>query len=80
SGPKFSARTLDIDPLLYGDNVSNQPIILPREEILENAFVLWPLSLIAPTLKHPLTGKSFAEHWVNYEKQQNLWQIDFLWP
>ncbi len=80
SGPKFSARTLDIDPLLYGDNVSNQPIILPREEILENAFVLWPLSLIAPTQKHPLTGKSFAEHWVNYEKQQNLWQIDFVWP
>ncbi len=80
SGPKFSARTLDIDPLLYGDEVSNHPIILPREEILENAFVLWPLSLIAPTQKHPLTGKSYAEHWKNYEKQQKLWQIDFVWP
>ncbi len=80
SGPKFSARTLDIDLLLYGDEVFNQPIILPREEILENAFVLWPLSLIAPTEKHPLTGKSYAEHWENYEKQQKLWQIDFVWP
>ncbi len=80
SGPKFSARTLDIDPLLYGDEISNHPIILPREEILENAFVLWPLSLIAPTQKHPLTGKSYAEHWKNYEKQQKLWQIDFVWP
>jgi len=80
SGPKFSARTLDIDPLLYGDKVIKEPVILPREEILENAFVLWPLSLIAPTEKHPLTGKSFAEHWNNYEKQQKLWQVDFVWP
>jgi len=79
-GPKFSARTLDIDPLLYGDKVINEPVILPREEILENAFVLWPLSLIAPTEKHPVTGKSFAEHWNNYEKQQKLWQVDLAWP
>jgi len=80
SGPKFSARSLDIDPLLFGNKISNEPVALPREEILENAFVLLPLSLIAPTYKHPITGKSFAEHWESYEKQQKLWQIDFVWP
>jgi len=76
TGPKFSARSLDIDPLLYGDKVCSEPVILPREEILENAFVLLPLSLLAPELKHPVTGNSYAEHWKKYEKNQSLWQVD----
>lgn len=28
-------------------------LVLPRAEILKNAFVLWPLSLLAPELVHP---------------------------
>ena len=52
---------LDIDVLLFGDLVGNfDGLILPRAEILKNAFVLWPLSLIAPDRVHPGVGKSFA--------------------
>ena len=40
---------LDIDVLLYGELVGNfDGLVLPRAEILKNAFVLWPLSLMAP--------------------------------
>ena len=76
SGPKFSSRTLDIDPLLYGDLVCSKPVQLPRDEILENAYVLWPLSIIAANQLHPETGLSFTEHWEKYDCQQNLWQVD----
>jgi len=79
SGVKFSARTLDIDPLLYGDLICEQPAQLPRDEILENAYVLWPLSLIAPDQLHPETGISFAKHWQDYDKNQKLWQVTTSW-
>ena len=77
--PKFSARTLDIDPLLFGDLICEQPVQLPRAEILKNAYVLWPLSILAPEQKHPQTGLDFAEHWQRYENQQKLWLVDTDW-
>ena len=77
--PKFSARILDIDPLLYGDLICEIPVQLPRDEIIENAYVLWPLSIMAPDHIHPESGLSFAEHWQNYDKQQKLWQVETDW-
>jgi 2-amino-4-hydroxy-6-hydroxymethyldihydropteridine diphosphokinase len=79
SDPKFSARTLDIDPLLYGDLICNSPVQLPRDEILKNAYVLWPLSIIAPESIHPETGLSFAEHWKQYTNEQKLWKVATNW-
>ena len=79
SGPKFSSRTLDLDLLLYDDQVFNENgLKLPREEILHNAFVLWPLAEIAPQLKHPENGRSYAELWEAFDKQkENLKPIEF---
>ena len=69
SGPKFSSRTLDLDLLLYDDlQVDDKGLRLPRGEILKNAFVLWPLAEIAPDLKHPETGTSYAELWAAFDK------------
>ncbi|MCP3673091.1 MAG: 2-amino-4-hydroxy-6-hydroxymethyldihydropteridine diphosphokinase [Gammaproteobacteria bacterium] len=79
SGPKFSARSLDIDPLLYGDLICDEPVELPRGEVLENAYVLWPLSILAPDHKHPLTGRSFSDHWQSYDNNQKLWQVETSW-
>ena len=79
SGPKFSARSLDIDPLLYGDLICDEPVQLPRGEVLENAYVLWPLSIIAPDHKHPLTGRSYIDHWKSYDNDQKLWQVETSW-
>jgi len=79
SGPRFSSRTLDLDLLLYDDLVLDENgLRLPREEILKNAFVLWPLAEIAPQLVHPVTGKTYAELWENFEKsRETLAPIDF---
>ncbi|MGH8278760.1 MAG: 2-amino-4-hydroxy-6-hydroxymethyldihydropteridine diphosphokinase [Gammaproteobacteria bacterium] len=65
-GPRFAPRTLDLDLLLYGELVADAPVKLPRPEILEYAYVLKPLADLAPALRHPLTGHSFAEHWRDF--------------
>ncbi len=66
---KFSARTLDLDLILYGDLIVNDGRLqIPRDEIEHYAFVLEPLAEIAPDLKHPISSHSFAELWVQFDK------------
>ena len=79
SGPRFSSRTLDLDLLLYDDLVLDEKgLKLPREEILKNAFVLWPLAEIAPARIHPLAGKTYAELWDDFDKsKENLAPVEF---
>ena len=52
---------------------------LPRAEILKNAFVLWPLALLAPEAVHPVAGKPFAELWATAQIDQQLWPVPFAW-
>lgn len=71
---KFSARTLDLDLLLYGDLVLNEGRIqLPRDEIERYAFVLEPLAEIAGHLRHPVTQLRYSELWEQFDKS-NLQQ------
>ncbi|MHB8424996.1 MAG: 2-amino-4-hydroxy-6-hydroxymethyldihydropteridine diphosphokinase [Gammaproteobacteria bacterium] len=66
-GPRFAPRTLDLDLLLYGDLVTESPVRLPRGEILKYAYVLKPLVDLAADRRHPVTGRSFAEHWLAFD-------------
>lgn len=66
SQPKFSARVIDLDLLLYDDMVlKTDNIHIPREEILYNAFVLKPLVDIAGSIIHPLEKKYLNQIWEN---------------
>ncbi|MDI1302448.1 MAG: 2-amino-4-hydroxy-6-hydroxymethyldihydropteridine diphosphokinase [bacterium] len=78
-GQKFSARTLDIDILTYGNACGEiDGVMLPRDETLKNAFVLRPLADVAGHDRHPGTARTFAEHWDAYDqKKQKLWPIEF---
>lgn len=52
---KWGSRTIDIDILLYGDAVINEPdLIVPHPEMHKRRFTLEPLSEIAPQLVHPV--------------------------
>ena len=62
AAPETGSRTLDVDLLLYGSTV-DPALGLPRIDILRYAFVLRPLTELAPRLVHPLTGRSMASHW-----------------
>ncbi|WP_394494065.1 2-amino-4-hydroxy-6-hydroxymethyldihydropteridine diphosphokinase [Shewanella sp. ENK2] len=78
---KFSPRSLDIDLLLYDNEVCQFPIELPRGEILYNAFVLWPLAEVAPSLQHPKNTKTYQSLWEEYDKtSQNIWPVEFDFP
>jgi 2-amino-4-hydroxy-6-hydroxymethyldihydropteridine diphosphokinase len=67
---KFASRPLDIDLLLYDDLViAEPPLRLPRSDVLEYSFVLRPLAELAPDLVHPVTGKTMAEHWQDYDAE-----------
>jgi 2-amino-4-hydroxy-6-hydroxymethyldihydropteridine diphosphokinase len=71
---KFSARTLDLDLILYGDLIIRDGRLqIPRDEIEHYAFVLEPLAEIAPDLTHPISGKSYAVLWQEFDKS-NLQQ------
>ena len=76
---KYSPRSLDIDILTYGNFSGTEAgVQLPRDEITENAFVLLPLSHIAPDALHPTLAKTYLELWRAYDKNsQSLWQIEF---
>lgn len=66
---KFSARTLDLDLVLYGDLIINEGRIqIPRDEIERYAFVLEPLAEIAGHLRHPVSGIRYSELWEHFDK------------
>ncbi|WP_460149758.1 2-amino-4-hydroxy-6-hydroxymethyldihydropteridine diphosphokinase [Pseudomonas sp. S3_A03] len=78
--PDRKGLPLDIDVLLYGEMVGDfDGLVLPRAEILKNAFVLWPLSMMAPDRVHPGAGKTMAELWRGADIDQVLAPVAFEW-
>jgi 2-amino-4-hydroxy-6-hydroxymethyldihydropteridine diphosphokinase len=72
--------TLDIDILTYGELVGcHAGIELPRPETLRNAFVLWPLALLAPRATLPGSTRSYAELWATWVGHQQLWPVPCGW-
>ena len=61
-GEKWHARHIDIDILLYGDQVINEEYLkIPHPQLPSRNFVLVPLMELAPELIHPGIGKSIEE-------------------
>lgn len=58
----YSDRVIDLDILLYDQRVVTTPeLTIPHSRMCERAFVLQPLSYIAPELTIPTTGASVAQ-------------------
>ena len=55
-------RTLDLDLVLFGDAVIDEPgLVVPHPRFRERRFVLEPLVEIAPGLRDPVTSLTVAE-------------------
>ena len=70
--PRFSSRTLDVDIVLFGDQVIRGAgnLQVPRDELTQ-AFVLKPLADIAPHAVHPLLRKTVAQLWREFPRHED---------
>lgn len=61
SGERWAARALDLDLLLYGDHVADEPdLAVPHPRLAERPFVLEPLAALAAGLRHPTLGETIG--------------------
>jgi 2-amino-4-hydroxy-6-hydroxymethyldihydropteridine diphosphokinase len=59
---RWGPRTLDLDLLLYDQNVLTTPTLeLPHPRMRERAFVLVPLAEVAPNWVEPVSGLTIRE-------------------
>jgi 2-amino-4-hydroxy-6-hydroxymethyldihydropteridine diphosphokinase len=57
-----AARTLDLDLVLLGDEVVDEPDLhVPHPRFRERFFVLGPLAQVAPEIRDPVTGLRVSE-------------------
>lgn len=58
-----AARTVDLDLILYGDSVIDEPptLIVPHPRFRERRFVLEPLAAVAPDWTDPISGLTIAQ-------------------
>lgn len=62
TGQRWSARTLDLDILLWSGGIwSDSALTIPHPAIEQRAFVLGPLRAIVPNWQHPLHRRSVRQ-------------------
>ena len=80
--PKWAPRSMDLDVLLYGDRVCDEPgLVLPRPDLVRRAYMLGPAAEIAPDMRHPTLGVTLAELWRDFAQQDHpLEPVELGWP
>lgn len=59
SPERWAPRPIDLDILLYGEQVVEEPgLVIPHPRLHERAFVLEPLAQLAPEVLHPVMRES----------------------
>ena len=67
--PRWAPRSMDLDVLLYGDLVCQEPHLkLPRPDLLKRAYMLGPLAALAPDVVHPTEKRTIGELWRRFDR------------
>lgn len=80
--PKWAPRAMDLDILLYGDRICDEPgLVLPRPDLVRRPYMLGPAAELAPDVVHPTLGLTLGELWRNFDQAAHaLRPIDIGWP
>lgn len=77
TGKSNAPRPIDIDILLYGEQVIDTPeLAIPHPRMAERAFVLIPLAEIAPELVPPVSNKSIKELAEGVREKQGVLKLE----
>ena len=69
AAPRWAPRSMDLDVLLYGDLVAEQPgVKVPRPDLLKRAYMLGPLAALAPDVMHPTEKMTIGELWRRFDQ------------
>ena len=79
--PKWAPRSMDLDVLLFGECVVDEPgLELPRPDLVRRAYMLKPMTDLAPHLRHPTLGATMAELWRGFDAAAHpLMRVDLGW-
>ena len=67
--PRWAPRSMDLDVLLYGDLICQEPHLkLPRPDLLKRAYMLGPLAALAPDVVHPIERQTIRELWQRFDR------------
>ncbi len=67
--PKWEPRSMDLDLLLYGDELRSEPgLTLPRADLVKRAYMLGPMAEIAGSVLHPTLKLTMRELWQRFDR------------
>lgn len=70
---KWSSRCIDIDILLYGDEIVNdENLKIPHRHMHERAFVLVPMLELVPDYIHPVFDKTLMDLYDEIEEPEDI--------
>ena len=76
AAPKWAPRAMDLDVLLYGELLLDDPQLqLPRPDLLVRPYMLGPLAAIAPQLRHPTLGRTIGDLWAAFDQGAHAMRI-----
>ncbi|CAM3557668.1 2-amino-4-hydroxy-6-hydroxymethyldihydropteridine diphosphokinase [Vibrio aquimaris] len=75
---KLQSRTVDLDIILFGQQVSKQSPELPRSDIYKYGFVIEPLRELCAELRVPNDGRTIDQIWSELSYPEHLSEIK-LW-
>jgi 2-amino-4-hydroxy-6-hydroxymethyldihydropteridine diphosphokinase len=74
--PKWAPRSMDLDILLFGNEVRNEPgLIVPRPDLVKRPYMLKPIVDIAPNLQHPTLHRTMCELWDAFDGKDHAMTV-----
>jgi 2-amino-4-hydroxy-6-hydroxymethyldihydropteridine diphosphokinase len=82
NAPKWAPRSMDLDILLFGDRICDEPgLVLPRPDLVRRAYMLGPAAELAPQAAHPTLGRTLGELWRDFARDGHpMHVVDVGWP